>query len=289
LGFWAAHRAGVPVMGSWHTNLHEYAERRLQSSLCFLPGWIRNWLSRGARDAALWAMVRFYRIMHFLAAPNQEMVEMLERRTGRASFLMAHGADTTLFAPERRERTDDTFTIGYVGRLTPEKNVRAMAELERSLVRAGTRRFRIVMVGGGTELPWLKEHVRTGEFPGVLRGVPLARQFANMDAFVFPSLTDTFGLVILEAMSSRVPVVLPPETGLRAGVMDGVDGYLSRDFAGSVQRLMSDETTRQRMATAAREHALARNWPGVFDDLYRIYGEGLDAEGTRRRLPKPKF
>ena len=65
-----------------------------------------------------------------------------------------------------------------------------------------------------------------------------------MDAFVFPSLTDTFGLVILEAMSSGVPVIVNPETGIRAGVLDGEDGFLSRDFTASVRRLMRCTATR---------------------------------------------
>ena len=289
LGFWASNRAGVPMMASWHTNLHEYAARRLQQKLRLLPRPARERIAASAGDRVLWAVTKFYRLAHFLAAPNQEMSDYLEARTERPAFYMQHGVDTARFSPARRTRRDGQFVIGYVGRLTPEKNVRVLAELEANLLAAGERDFRFLIVGEGSEAGWLRAHLRHAEFTGILRGVALAEAFANMDAFVFPSRTDTFGLVVLEALASGVPVITTPVTGERVGLVDGIHGFVTEDWAGSVRRLMQCGETRARMSAAAREWACAWDWSGVFDNLYGLYARGLRAEATLRRMPTPKF
>lgn len=285
LGFWAANLVGVPVVASWHTNLHEYAERRLAAPGGWLPAGWRPGLGRAAGAGTLWAVASWYRLAHVVAAPNDEMVEMLRERTRRPAYRMAHGVDTMLFSPERRSRGEGRFCIGYVGRLTPEKNVRALVELERALLAAGRRDFRMVLVGEGSEGEWLRANLQTAEFAGVLRGADLARAFADMDVFVFPSLTDTFGLVVLEAMSSGVPVVLTVEAGRNTGVVDGETGYCTEEWGAAVQRLLDSPETARRMGCAARAHALASGWFKVFDDLHRIYAEGLATEDARGRMP----
>ncbi len=289
LGLWAANLIGVPTIASWHTNLHEYSHRRIVAALPFLPPSVREFLGASAREMSLCAVTNFYKVSHFLSAPNKEMVDLLARKTHRPTFLMAHGVNTEMFTPERRRRTDALFNVGYVGRLTPEKNVRALVEMERRLLAAGESGFRISVVGDGSERAWLGDHLRTAQFTGVLKGDALATAFANMDAFVFPSLTDTFGLVILEAMASGVPVIVNPETGLRAGVSDNNDGIHTHDFAAAVRRLIHCGETRSRMGKAGRSHACARAWPSVFEDFHRIYHAGLRAEQTLRRMPTPKF
>ena len=289
LGFWAANLAGVPVVASWHTNLHEYASGRLASACSIVPQPLLQAVCRRVNTASLWALAKWYRLAHFVMAPNQEMVELLRQRTGRPSFLMGHGVDTTLFSPDRRTRADSRFCIGYVGRLTPEKNVRALAELEQQLLAAGLRDFRTVLVGDGSEREWLGANMQTAEFRGVLHGLDLARAFADMDVFVFPSLTDTFGLVLLEAMSSGVPVVVRPEAGHNAGIVDGETGFHSRDFCASVSRLMMDSSAGRRVSVAARAHALSRGWDAIFADLHGIYTAGLASEEVIRRMPTRRF
>ena len=288
-GFWASNLVGVPMVASWHTNVHEYAELRVRSSMRFLPMGMRARMSDGAGWGTLWAVMRFYQIAHFVAAPNLEMVAMLQAKTGRPAFLMGHGVNTELFTPRHRDAVGSKFSIGYVGRLTPEKNVSALVAMERELLAAGERDFRFVVVGEGSEMGYLRENLQTAEFRGVLRGEALAREFANLDAFVFPSVTDTFGLVILEAMSSGVPVVLSPATGTKVGAVDGEQGFLTDDPVAALRRLMHGGATRERMGVAGRVHACAQAWDGVFDDLHRIYREGLANEQVKRRTPVRKF
>jgi glycosyltransferase involved in cell wall biosynthesis len=169
-----------------------------------------------------------------------------------------------------------------VGRLTPEKNVRLFVDLERSLLAAGQSNFRFLMVGEGNERDWLRKNLRFGETPGILRSEALAEAFADMDVFVFPSQTDTFELVLLEAMASGVPVVVSPRTGARVGIRDGITGFQAEDlnsFTSSVLCLMKSEGLQQRMSSAARLFAASRAWDGAFEQLYRTYQFGLEQAG----------
>src|SRR6202030_3587717 len=114
-----------------------------------------------------------------------------------------------------RDREAGPLRIGYVGRLTAEKNVRWLARLEQSLLAKGHEKFEIVVVGQGADGKWLQKSMRKADFTGVLTGRELSRAFANMDIFAFPSETDTFGLVALEAMSSGVPAIVTARGGPR--------------------------------------------------------------------------
>jgi phosphatidylinositol alpha 1,6-mannosyltransferase len=278
LGFWVAHSLGVPLVASWHTNLHEYAGRRLDKLFSFLPGACPERLSSMAEHQSLRALVRFYRLARFILAPNEAMIQLLRERTGRPTFFMPHGVNVEVFSPTRRKRRNGTFCIGYVGRLTPEKNVRFFVELEQSLLAAGQRNFRLVLVGEGSEKQWLRKNLQSAELPGILRGEELAARFADMDVFVFPSQTDTFGLVLLEAMAAGVPVVVSPETGVRAGVQPGVTGFFAQDlrsFTKGVIDLMMSETLRQEMSHAAHRFACSRVWSRAFEQVYKAYEAGL--------------
>ena len=286
MGLWMAHLLQVPLVASWHTNLHEYAGRRLEKGLSFLPKAWRQKLSAVAEKQSLRACVWFYSYGRFTLAPNQAMVDVLGERTGRPSYLMPHGVDTEVYSPRRRQRRGGPFCIGYVGRFSPEKNVKLVAELEQALIAAGKTNFRVVMVGEGSEKDWLRKHLQFGELPGVLRGDALASAFADMDVFVFPSRTDTFGLVLLEAMASGVPVVASAETAGRVGITHGVTGFRADDLNGftrSVARLMEDPTLQQDMSLAARAFACSKSWDGVFEQVYRTYEAGLEAIGLERR------
>jgi phosphatidylinositol alpha 1,6-mannosyltransferase len=283
LGLWVAKSLGIPRVASWHTNLHEYASQRMQKALTFAPRRIQRRIVAAAEDLSLDAAMRVYRLAHVVLAPNQAMVDELRCRTKKPAYLMAHGVDSTRFSPTWRKRRDGPISIGYVGRLTPEKNVRWFCELERRILAARQRDFRLVLVGDGSEREWLKKNLQFAELPGVLRGDGLAAAFADMDIFVFPSRTDTFGLVILEAMASGVPVVVTPETGARVQVQNGVAGFLAEDFTESVLQLIGSESLRHRMGAEARRFACSKDWTSVFEDLYQTYQAALNIEDVRSR------
>lgn len=235
-------------------------------------------MARTAERGILAATLRFYRIACMTLAPNAELVDLLERSCGKPAFLMRRGVDAELFSPARRDRAGARFVIGYAGRLKPEKSVRMLAAIEESLLQLGESNFRFLIVGHGEEQDWLEQHMKHAEFTGVLRGEALARAYANMDAFVFPSVADTFGNVVQEALASGVPAVVSGEGGPKFLVQDGATGFVARDrsgFVDCIRELMHDPGRRAAMGRAAREAALEARWDRVFEDLYVAYGSLL--------------
>ena len=274
LGAFAANRMHIPLVASWHTNLHEYAGRRVNKHCAFLPAKSRHSLSAFAERSSLTALMRFYRIPRLTMAPNPELVALLEKRTGKPSFLMRHGVDLNRFHPTQNNNPQHPFTIGYVGRLTPEKNVRLFALIEASLLRQGITKFRLLLVGDGSERAWLTKNLKQADMPGVLRGDELAMAYAAMDVFVFPSETDTFGLVILEAMATGIPVVVARGGGPQFQVAPGVNGLFAtdaEDFATQIRKLIEDPALCHQLGQAARRHACLNSWDGVFTHIYDSY------------------
>lgn len=275
LGALVAHNLGVPLAASWQTNLHQFARRRVARLFSSWPANVADKLAAAAEFGSFHAAARFYKIPRLLFAPNRELVELLEKATGKPCFLMSHSVNTEAFSPAFRERPAGLFQIGYVGRLTPEKNVRFFAQLERELLAAGHRDFRIVLIGQGSEEKWLRENMQHAEFVGWLRGHELSRAFANLDAFVFPSETDTFGLAVLEALSSGVPAVVSTSGGPKYTVEDGKSGYVANNYneiAPLLANLMTEPGLLESMRLEARRRALAiGSWDQIFAGMYKTY------------------
>ncbi len=269
LGARIAYDMGVPLVASWHTNVHEFAGRRLAKLLRKWPAGWRNGMVDFAERKSLDLITRFYSLAKLQFAPNPELVQLVAERTESPAFLMQRGIDTTLFNPQRRTRMDSDFVVGYVGRLSPEKNVRLLAALERFTG------FRFLIVGDGSERRWLAANMKNVELPGVLQGIPLAQAYANMDAFVFPSETDTFGNVVLEALASGVPAVVSSRGGPKFLVEEGVTGFVAGNetqFLEAVVKLQRNLDLRRDMRRSAREAALKRSWGAVFAGVYSRYG-----------------
>jgi glycosyltransferase involved in cell wall biosynthesis len=276
----------VPLVASWHTNLHEFASRRVRPKVGWLGEGARRVVSDFVEQETLKWTLRFYRFASLIFAPNPELVEMLASATGRPTYLMQRGIDVELFSPERRTRTDREFVIGFVGRLSPEKHVRLLADVEQRLRENGISDYRFLIVGDGSERPWLMQNLKRAEFPGVLSGVPLAEAYANMDAFVFPSETDTFGNVVLEALASGVPAVVSKSGGPKFLVQPGRNGYIARTFKDFVDALLDLRThphLHARMSEGARATAMQHSWPAVFEKVYARYEEVL-AKGYSGRV-----
>jgi glycosyltransferase involved in cell wall biosynthesis len=275
IGAYLANRLKVPLVASWHTNVHEYAAKRSSWFLRFLPMGQSKTAAMHIKQVTLAATARFYKMAEVLFAPNVELCRLLERKTGRPCLLMPRGVNTELFSPERRERVagDGAFVLGFVGRLSVEKNVTLLPRVAKELRESGITNFRFLIIGHGAEETWLREHLPDAEFPGVLRGADLARAYANMDLFVFPSHTDTFGNVILEALASGVPTVVTPDGGPRYIVRDGETGVITEDskFSTAVAGIMRDPERHAKMRLASRKYALGASWDAVFEGVYKAY------------------
>ncbi len=276
MGAWLARRMGVPMTASWHTNVHEYAAWRLEKLLRWTPRALRKRAVGATENGVLWGCAKLYGASEVCFAPNPELIEMLETRTGKPAYVMHRGVDVELFDPSKRERADGLFELGYVGRISTEKNVRFLKKLQDGLRAGGKRDFRITVVGHGGEQAWLEQSLETGVFPGVLKGEALARAYANFDLFVFPSFTDTYGNVINEAMASGAPCIVTTGGGPKYLIKDGETGVVAQSedqFIDAVAALMDDPDRHAAMRRAARELAVESSWDRVFERLYEQYAE----------------
>ena len=287
LGFVQSQSLNIPLIASWHTNLHEYSGRRLAKGVGFLPFGLPQALGRAAEAVSLQIVCGLYRFARIGLAPNPELVESLQRLTHRPYFLMRRGIDTNLFRPDRRDRTDGRLVIGYVGRITSEKGVRLLVDIERALVAHGVRDYVFRVIGHGGELEWLRANLKQAEFPGVVKGEALAREYANMDLFVFPSRTDTFGNVVLEAFASGVPALVTDACGPKFLIEEGVNGMVRAHDAGFAAAAADLALTRERlpaMRAAARHYALSQSWDAVFESVYDAYRFALRPKAPQGAL-----
>jgi glycosyltransferase involved in cell wall biosynthesis len=287
LGVYAGLRLGIPLVGSWHTNLHEYASRRLR--LAWLPERLRRTVKRVAERRVLDACTLFYRLPRAILAPNGEWQQRLHQATGLPSAIMTRGVDVDLFTPARRTRTDTLLNIGYVGRLSPEKSVRVLADIDRALQADGLAdRVRFTIVGNGNEREWLEQHMPRATFTGVLRGEELSTAYANMDLLVFPSQTETVGNVVLEALASGVPVIAMAQGGPRFLGTTPESAELAADhqsMVSLVRSLVRDEPRRRTMCAVARTWAMGRSWDSIFDTVYQVYADAVTSPSSARITP----
>lgn len=291
IGVYLAKKMQLPLAISWHTNLHEFGAMRLDRTLAWMPDELRKNLIQFSESQMLNMILIFYGLADVLYAPNDELVKMLQDRIPKPVFLMKRGIDTTLFNPARRTVNDGILRLGYVGRITPEKNVRFLRDLEIGLQAAGVPPFRFLVVGDGSEKEWLEQNLNAADVPGILRGEQLAEAYANMDLFVFPSRTDTFGNVVLEAFASGVPAIVTNGGGPKFIVKDGVTGLISAndaEFIAHTARLLKDQALRQSMASAALLQARGESWDSVFETVYDGYQVAMEARAAAAvQSPQP--
>ncbi len=289
LGALLARKLGVPLVASWHTNLHQYAVDRAGWLLRRLPEGSRRAAAARIEQAALAGALQLYRAARFTFAPTEELCAMLRARTGKPCVLCPPGVDAELFHPAKRTapspEVSRTYTLGFVGRLSVEKNIAALPRIAREVRERGFGNVCFLVVGQGGEEASLRFALPNGDFAGVLRGPALAEAFANMDCFVFPSETDTFGMVVLEALCSGVPALVTPFGGPAqivgasggGGVVAGVD-----EFGAVLADLLPDTKRRRAMALAARLHGERESWDAAFARMERAYEELGAKSGTAR-------
>jgi glycosyltransferase involved in cell wall biosynthesis len=270
-----AYHLGVPMAASWHTNVHEYLARRSNWFLRLLPRRPSRATGQTIENLTMAVATRFYSSAQVLYAPNPGLCSQLERAIGRPCRLMPRGVDAELFHPNKRRRdpADRDHVLGFVGRLSVEKNVALLAQVQNELERMGHRSFRFLVVGHGTEEPWLRKRLPRAEFTGVLKGEALSTAYANMDLFIFPSHTDTFGNVVLEALASGVPAIVTQDGGPCTIVRDHETGSIVPDekFAAAAASILSDPLKHASMRQAARAYARTASWDSVFEGVYEGY------------------
>ena len=288
VGAYLAWKMDIALIGSWHTNLHEYAAHRLKKSFRFMPTdiseSINGFLERKILDGAM----LYYKMPQIVMAPNEELVDTLEKGTGRKGFLMIRGVDLEAFSPSHRTVSDSILRFGFVGRLRAEKNVRMLAEIEKALIEAGADNFEFLIVGEGTERKYLEKSMKTARLTGFLEGKQLSEAYANMDVFLFPSDTDAFGNVIQEANASGSPCIVTDKGGPKFIIREGETGFIAKNLEEFVKHsldLIDNPEKLARMREASLKFARSRSWDSVFEKVYETYGktrEFLDAKKKMR-------
>ena len=285
VGAYLAWKLRLPLLGSWHTNIHEFAARRLMKIFRFLPDATVEKMTGFAERKIMDGAVLYYKMPKVVLSPNQELVEILGKGTGRASHLMSRGVDTEKFSPEKRTVDDGIFRLGFVGRLRAEKNVRLLVDLEKRLLDAGKTNFKFLIVGEGNEREYLESNLKNAEFTGFLEGEKLSEAYANMDVFVFPSETDAFGNVAQEACASGVPPIVSDKGGPKFIIEDGKSGFIATnpdDFFKYSSRLMDERELLARMSSEAVKRAQASSWDAVFEKVFSAYDECIRLEAENK-------
>lgn len=275
-GFVHAHFMDVPAVATWHTNTHEYAAERFLSVMPWFSEKTRHKLGKMVERSVMFGLMKLYFAAQMQLAPNEDLVNEIRRMTGRPSFLLRRGVETNFLSPSKRTRNngDGKFVLGFVGRLRPEKNVRFLAKLGCGLDRAGIKNYEFLIVGDGGERGFLEKNLKNAHFTGEIRGEAVAEAFANMDLFVFPSLTDAFANVVLEAMSAGVPAMAFPVGGPKFLIEDNISGFLAENEDEMVTKTI--EIARRPdilspMRSKARAFAEEHSWDAIFEKTYNYY------------------
>ena len=277
LGVFAAQRDAVPLVASFHTNVPEYVD-------ALGIGW-----TRPLTEAAL-------KYLHNQAAVNLctsgPMVDTAREVGIRNVKLWPKAVDTETYHPSRataemRTRLTDgnpeAPLLTYIGRVSKEKDLKRLNNVMR-LVRAECDDARLAIVGDGPFLNELKETFDPSftVFTGYLSGEELAAAFATGDVFLFPSATETLGLVALESFASRVPVIGTRAGGIPFVIEEGVTGHLIDPDAGDAAwanaaiELLQDSARRENMGAAARCEAEKYSWVESTQALLAAYEEAIE-------------
>ncbi|WP_228767035.1 glycosyltransferase family 4 protein [Thiomicrorhabdus heinhorstiae] len=207
---------GLPFTSGYHTKYPEYIHKRFP----WIPeSWVYKFLKR------------FHSPAQRTLVPGESIQQELQGKGFKDLRLMSRGVDTDLFNPERRSDLGLPRPIMlYVGRVAPEKNLREFLDLDLP----GSK----LIVGKGPELDVLQNAYPEAVFVGAKRGEELAKYYASADVFVFPSKTDTFGVVNLEAIASGTPVAAFPVTGPKDILKEGVNGCLNEDLGVAITQAL---------------------------------------------------
>ncbi len=270
----------VQLVASYHTHFTSYFSYYGLGPIEFLSWQYLKW---------------FYGQCAHTYVPSESMIEELKTQgITKGVKVWARGVHTELFNPEKRDMEfrrsaglkDDDIVVTFVSRLVWEKELRTYAE---SVKRAQVKnpKVRAMIVGAGPAEKELRQILPQAHFTGFVKGEELARAYASSDVFLFPSHTETFGNVTLEAMSSGLPCLVADAIGSKSLVKDGVNGRWAekqsiKDFTEKLEWIISDQARMREMGRASRKMALTYEWDTINAGLVQNYREAL-------AMPKPQL
>lgn len=275
LGFRAmrwAQASDIQIVSSYHTHFTSYL-KYYNLEMLELLGW----------KFLAW----FYSQCKHIYVPSPSMADELnEQGIDDGIRIWARGVNTKNFNPDKRDMewrrsvgfADDKQVVTFVSRLVWEKDLQTFVDVVSKL----DSTVQPMVVGDGPARKELEHMLPQAHFTGFVTGEELYRAYASSDIFLFPSETETFGNVTLEAMSSGLPCVVADATGSRSLVESGVNGFLApprntKEFARCVKTIAEDEELRTNMGKAARQKAVVYSWENVNSKLLKNYQEALES------------
>ena len=262
----------VPISGTYHTAIPQYVEILTGSAFMAELAW----------KFVLW----YYDQMDVIYAPSQSTKDELVAKGLAADKIQVYprGIDTTRFHPRNRNgfykkwKIDEKATkLLYVGRVSKEKNLHLLLDAYRQLAATGARTL-LVIVGDG---PYLEEMCRAASdlpclFTKRLEGDNLAAAYASSDIFVFPSTTDTFGNVVLEAQASGLPAIVTDQGGPCENIVNGktgliVKGECRKALFKAMETLVGNPERRAAMGRAAHAAMADRSFEVAFDKTWNLF------------------
>jgi glycosyltransferase involved in cell wall biosynthesis len=262
-----ARRLNVPILASFHTHV---------------PNYVRHY-GGAFVEPAIWSYLRtLHNAAHLNLCPSTETLKDLRNHGFERVRWWKRGIDTQRFSPGPRDiamrerltggKPDDLLML-YVGRHSPEKSLEVIRDPVFSV--PGVR---LAMVGGGPSHEQLKKHFAgtPTTFPGYMRGEELVAAYRAADVFLFPSTTETFGLVALEAMACGTPVIAARTGGVLDIIDDNRTGLLFNpqhpsEIGALVRRLRDEPGLRAKLAEHGLAHARSRGWQATMDQLIEYY------------------
>jgi glycosyltransferase involved in cell wall biosynthesis len=273
-----ANKLKLPVTTDFHTNFHSYSRH-------YGLGWMRQPIIAYLR--------KFHNKSGVTLVPTQDMREELLGQGYHNVEVLARGVDTALFNPLRRSddlrrmwgADGDTLAVLYVGRLAAEKNLPLLVQTYEA-IRARTPNSRLVLVGDGPERERLMAEHPGHVHCGMRTGEDLAAHFASADLFLFPSLTETYGNVTLEAMASSLPVLAFDYAAGRDLIRHGQNGLLApyaddEAYIARAVEISSDPETRLRLGASARSVAEGLRWEAIFDRFEFFLRREVESQEAR--------
>ncbi|OLO05457.1 glycosyltransferase family 4 protein [Salinicola socius] len=271
----AARRLQIPVVSGFHTNFDQYASN-------YHLGWSIPIARRGLRY--------FHNRCEATLVPTSAQKQTLERSGYRRVSVLARGVDAVRYNPGHRDaELRRRWGAGpqqpvalYVGRLAAEKNIDLLAETMAAMQRANPSLVQ-VLVGDGPARKTIARRLPDAIFTGFQTGEALASHYASADMFIFPSLSETFGNVVPEAMASGLAVVAFDHAAAKELITDGVDGRLiapegNQDFMDAASELCRQPAFYARLGRQARQRASGLSWAHIGD---RFLAHLIQVQGTQ--------
>jgi glycosyltransferase involved in cell wall biosynthesis len=273
---WSALQAAkvlkLPVTSDFRTNFQSYSKH-------YGVGWLRKPIVAYLR--------KFHNATACTMVPTRELMRTLSQNGFANLKVVSRGVDTKLFNIAKRDTslrsswgaTDDTKVLISVGRMAPEKNLDQVLKTYDALKATG-QAFKLVMVGDGPLKEQFQKRYPEIIFPGMLSQTNLAAYYASSDLFIFPSQTETFGNVTLEALASGIPVLAFDCAAARDWVQTGVNGWLIAEnnpegFAAQAVTIFNSKDLLDQITQSTRQQVVHLDWDQIAEQVESVFWDAI--------------